>query len=188
MSAYMGVDASLTGTGVAITSEDGFVFSTTLAPPKGHTGVVRLAWLRDQLLDIALTYQPTKICVEGYAFSRMQSQAHKIGEWGGTLRLALWEAGFDVWSLSPSALKKVATGKGNTKGKGPVAMALYKLTGVDLSHADDEADAAWLAIAVQQAERPVYRLTKPQTDGLKSLTRETPERMVQARPRNRNRK
>ena len=53
------------------------------------------------------------IQLEGYAMGVTKGVVFNIGELTGILKLRLWENGFAVESIAPTANKKVATGKGN---------------------------------------------------------------------------
>ena len=86
--------------------------------------------------------------IEGYAYARA-NQAHQIGELGGVVRLALSDRGVPVVEVSPSSLKKLATGKGNASKDAVLAEAMRRLgyQGSD----NNEADALWLLEMARQA-------------------------------------
>ena len=130
----MGVDPSLTATGVAYA--DGS--SETLSWQ--GTGVTRLKaanhWAHFVHVDAEL------VVIEGYAFAARHSQAHALGELGGVLRLGFLESGVDVLEVPPATLKKFATGKGNASKADVLVSAVKRLDYGGSSH--DEADALWL--------------------------------------------
>ena len=124
-------DLSLTCTGWATPTQTG-----TLVPPESvGKGVERLQWIRD------------KVTIEGYAFGRA-NRAAALGELGGVVRLALHEAEIRYVVLSPSTIKKLATGKGNA-AKPAVLVEAVKRLGYDGSD-DNESDAMWLLEAALQ--------------------------------------
>jgi crossover junction endodeoxyribonuclease RuvC len=130
--AVVGVDPSLSSTGVALADGGFATISTSAKGPK------RLEAIRDRLLKIAL---PCDIVViEGYSMASHQG-AHQLGELGGVLRLALWQAGVPYVEVAPTRLKKWATGKGNAPKDQVLAKAARRWPGVSNN---DEADAAWL--------------------------------------------
>lgn len=136
----LALDLSLTATGVA--DETGV---RTIRPTT--TGMERLAYIRDRALAACGTVEfPTDapadlVVVEGYAYGRPQQATH-LGELGGVVRLALWEAGIPCVEVAPASLKRYATGRGNA-GKAEVMMAAGKRLGYD-GHDDNESDALWL--------------------------------------------
>lgn len=173
---YVGIDASLNGTGLALLSlmpaGHRLVETRTLEPPKGLVGTPRLVWLRDNFLlwlRSRTILRVEGIGLEAYSYGST-NQAHQMGEWGGVLRTMIYEMGLPLRILSPNGLKKFATGKGNTPGKAPVILALFKQTGLDLSHSDNETDAAWLAFAAMEVDQPgTLKLSQPRRDALEKF-------------------
>lgn len=151
---FVGIDPSLTGTGIAVVAPDSkgrakLVYSDRIEPHEKMRGVQRLMYLRQSVIDRLDKFDAHSACVEGYSFSSKFSRAHSLGEWGGVLRVTLaQDFRLPTFCLPPQSLKKFATGQGNTKGKGPMATALYKRLGVSLSLGEDEVDAVWLALAL----------------------------------------
>ena len=85
------------------------------------------------------------VCFEGYAFGKVRA-AHQMGELGGTIRRWLWQSRCEnVFEISPSQLKKWATGKGNAN-KGHVAEKLGKDYDVEFEGDHNLADAFGLAM------------------------------------------
>lgn len=138
----VGVDPSLTATGIA--DADGGLHTIASKPDDGTVAdrARRIATITAHLRPHRLT-DAHLVVIEGPAFSRQ-------GQAGVHLRAGLWwrivgllhSAGVPVAEVSPSALKKYATGKGNAD-KSDMRMALYKRAGLDVS-SDDEVDAWWL--------------------------------------------
>lgn len=143
-------DLSLTSTGVADRN------GTRRIKPK-TTGPARLAEIRDAVLaechhHVTLDVQircvvegcPTKpdlVVIEGYSYAS-GNKAHDVGEMGGVVRLALYEAGIAYHVVSPATIKMAATGKGNAS-KDDVLLAAVRRLGYDGNN-KDEADALWL--------------------------------------------
>ena len=119
----VGLDLSLTSTGIATAEGERNIF-----PKAKATGVDRLIYLRDALLECLRPIPAPLIVVEGYAFARKGSHAHSIGEWGGVARVALTEAGCLLAEAPPTNRAKMATGKGNS-GKSDVVSHVTKITG-----------------------------------------------------------
>lgn len=134
----LALDLSLTASGWARGESAG-----VLSPPsQSLIGPRRLAWIRDQVLELA--HGVDLIAIEGYALgsARGASRSHATGELGGVVRLAIWEASIPFVVVPPASLKKYATGKGNS-GKPEVLAAAIRRLGY-LGHDDNEADALWL--------------------------------------------
>lgn len=143
MTTLAAFDLSLTATGWATATDDGPVAFGVLSPPRQMGGVVRLAWLRDQILDRVGSppFDVDLVVLEGYAFAR-PNQAHQLGELGGVVRLALFEAGIRWLAVPPAVLKKFATGRGNAKKAEVLTEAVRRLHYGGSN--DNEADALWL--------------------------------------------
>ena len=152
MSAVVGLDLSLTATGIART--DG---TTTTIRSKAR-GMERL----DVITDVALCAVNLcdLVCIEGYSYGSRSSQAHALGELGGVVRHELWKNGHVYRDVPPSTLKTYATGKGNASKVDVIVAARDRLgySGTD----DNEADALWLrALGLDLLGEPLVSL--PQT-------------------------
>jgi crossover junction endodeoxyribonuclease RuvC len=132
-----GLDLSLTSTGLA-TPDTVRTLATKLR------GVPRLLWLREAVLDELVVPGCDVVAVEGYSIGspRATSHGHAIGELGGVIRVALYEAGIEVVEVAPAQLKLYATGKGNAS-KDQVLVAAVKRSGIEFD-GNDQADAWWL--------------------------------------------
>jgi len=147
-----GLDLSLTSTGVAT------VKGTSRICPKCK-GMERLVLIRNEVLAL----RPEFVVLEGYSFGSRGRALFNIGELGGVIRMALWERDIPFLEVSPSALKKYATGKGNAPKDAVLATAIRN----DFEGSNnDEADAWWLlqmglatqATATNRCKLPKYRL------------------------------
>lgn len=165
----IGLDLSLSATGVC-----GPEGACVLRPGK-RAGMERLAWLRDEVMALCCTggignkrgTDADLVAAEGYAFGR-HNQAHQLGELGGVIRLALWEAGIPVVEIPPATLKKLATGHGNAS-KGEVLAAAIRRLGYE-GHDDNEADARWLyEAAAQRYGFSDVRLPAAQVEAIEGL-------------------
>ena len=104
----------------------------------------RLMEIRSEILKVVLENNIRAAVIEGYAFGARNSQAHKIGELGGVVRLALYEANIPYAEVPPTSRAKFATGRGNA-AKTEVISAVSARTGIIWTGkgADDMCDA-WL--------------------------------------------
>jgi crossover junction endodeoxyribonuclease RuvC len=142
----VGIDASLTGTGVAVL--DGSLRTERIESKL--TGPARLFEIRNRVREIVASKTSPSgadlVVIEGYAFAKPM-QAHQVGELGGVLRLMLFETGIPWIEVAPSQVKKFATGRGNAK-KEEMAVAIFKRFGREF-RSNDEADAFVLAVIGQ---------------------------------------
>lgn len=133
----VGIDASLTGTGVAVVNCS--LRTETIQSKKA--GPERLIELRERIKQIVAG--ANLVVIEGYAFAKGNS-AHQLGELGGVLRVMFHEMGLRVLEVAPGQVKKFATGKG-VADKRDMSIAVLKRWGVDFT-TDDETDAFVLAM------------------------------------------
>ena len=139
-------DLSLTATGVA--DEKGWA---TIKPK--CSGVLRLGLLQSELARAA--YGADLAVIEGYSFGSTGRSLFQIGELGGVVRLMLHDAEIPFVEVSPSSVKKYATGRGNA-GKAEVLIAARERLAYPGTN-DNEADALWLL----EMARDHYGLTEP---------------------------
>lgn len=167
MTTVMGVDSSLTGTGIAY--------------PDGATAVVTTKPCGD-----TLTARHQRL---DYIVGAVLSAAHHVdvaviespslgqGRQGGTLdRNGLWwlivhyltSNEVTVIDVPPATLKKYATGHGNAT-KPDMRMALFQRCGRDVRD-DNEVDAFWLrALGLHLAGQPLVQLPQVNLSALAKL-------------------
>lgn len=152
----LGIDPSLTSTGWACRM-DGTVHRGTITCGE-LTGPRRLDYIANRVADLIAKYDPDLIAYEDYAMGKSgsMSRVFDIGELGGVLKRTVWLASIDLMLVSPTALKKAITGKGNpgwSRGKKatlkqkkqPMVDALLQDFGVEV-YQYDEADAIGLML------------------------------------------
>ena len=159
MTNVMGLDPSLTSTGVIILDQEGKLLHRVSIGSSTCLSLVavrmrRYATLISRVMAVVQKFRPTIVCVEGYALSSNTGKVHERIEYGGLLRWQLVAADVRVVEIAPSSLKKFATGKGRFPkgaGKDPMKVAIEQQYGVSLG-TDDEYDAYGLSrIALQIA-------------------------------------
>lgn len=170
----IGLDLSLTGTGVALTEASEATVKTGFLMGAKLRGVERLFWYRTKIMEWVTgpPTQTTLVVIEGYSFGSRNSQAHSLGELGGVIRLACATAGHTMVRVPPGTLKKFVTGKGNAT-KPEMAVGLFKRWGIEKAD-DNEADAAALALygrALTGIDTPA---TKEQREALTACEVEEP--------------
>ncbi len=169
----IGLDLSLTGTGIAVCTRGDatsrIVWDVRKVATKGLTGTARLIVIRDAVRRELEVWNPAAVYLEGYAYGR-HNKAAEIGELGGVIRVMLAEALVPWAPLAPKTVKKYATGKGNAEKDEVLAAAIRRL-GYERA-SNDEADALWIA-AVGHAlhGKPVVDLPLTHLAALEGITR-----------------
>lgn len=161
----LGIDPSLTGTAMAF--PDG---GTYVVPTKKRRGMERVHFLRGEVEIALLEHQPDLVVLEGYSFGSKGSAITDIAEWGGVLRLLLYESGVEWAVVAPSTLKVFATGDGHADKPQMLQQAWQRLEYA--GHNYDEMDALWLREAGMQVYALPGRVSMPkaQVNRLKVVT------------------
>lgn len=134
----IGIDPSLTGTGIA--RADG---GLSVIGGDAALGDKRLQLIHSVVATVLDHDRPELAVIED-----LPTHAHGAGKLGmvqGVVRYALLHAGVSYVALIPSVVKKYATGNGGAS-KSDMRMALYRRTGVD-ERDDNKVDAFWLRAA-----------------------------------------
>ena len=171
---YLGIDQSYTGFGMTFLGEDGS-YQTSVAK-FDSMGVTRLLNIQNYIIENIMVKRSTghviqATAIEGYAYG--SQMANMLGELGGTVKLSLVKARAYMaenacypYIVSPSMLKKYATGKGNVQ-KNQMLLQVYKKWGVEFKD-DNAADSFALAQlisgnAILEYEKEVYdKLQSPE--------------------------
>jgi len=145
---YVGLDLSLTSTGVAII-HDGHatVQRITSKPVKDATTADQADRLRGIVTRILLAIPDTaytKVAVEGPSFGSTGTAAHILGGLWWLVRVALENADLDTIIASPGTVKRYATGNGNAPKDHVLAAVVRRYPDVNVT-GNDEADALVLA-------------------------------------------
>jgi Holliday junction resolvasome RuvABC endonuclease subunit len=160
----MGIDPSLTSTGVSVGGQ-------TVSIRPDSTGPERLIDIRDQIIYTIHHHQINCVAIEHYSYASRNSQAHSIGELGGVLRVALYEAKIATIEIPPTCRAKFATGKGNA-GKAEVVSAISAKTGIVWNGSDgsDRCDA-WILEEMIRCKMGIslHQWPKASTDGLEKV-------------------
>lgn len=152
----VGVDPSLRGTGVC------FLVNGTLIPyflpEKKLRGVERLVRLRQRFEECLSAFPKLQLAViENYAYDALNRLA-EMAEWGGLIKVTLYERGIPFVTATPQQLKRFATNNGSA-GKEKVMRWVEKKWGLDVAGNDNLSDAAVLAKIgeVYLTQKSIYR-------------------------------
>jgi crossover junction endodeoxyribonuclease RuvC len=138
----LGIDASLTHTGLVILNPANELIHAETVSPKTK-GTQRLIDYGQYVEDFLYKYEPAIAVMEGYAFTPAVGHAFGLGELGGIIKCELWKHGVPVHIVAPMSLKKFGTGSG--KGdKNKIMLSVYRKYGIELKD-DDQTDAFILA-------------------------------------------
>lgn len=175
MISVLGVDPSLTGTGIAWPDGD-----TWTAASSSYKGDDRLDYIYRSIHTLMEQHNQVLKPVTLAVVEDLPKHAHGAGLTGmaqGVVRLALKQTLVPYILVPAASLKKFATGSGNA-GKPDMRMELYKRAGIDLKD-DNQVDAWWLrAIGHALLGEPLLELPKTHTVALDKL--ELPEGLVAA--------
>lgn len=160
---YLGIDASLTSTGLCVYRAKGD-FLTSLIKPGNLRGPERLNFCEKKLKEFLDRYPDIRaVALEGYAMGIRGGRVFDIGEWGGLIRLELWRRGIPTLVVPPATLKKfLAAGK---LEKNKVLLQVYKTYGKDCG-TDDEADALVLSDMARHFYNNTQKLPERQKEAL----------------------
>lgn len=141
---YVGIDHSFTGTGVVLLDKGGEILEQKLikSNPK-QTIEERLIDLKEQLSFIPVIVNLKRVCIEGPSYGSNGQFILQMGALHFIIRILLFENNVDYEIITPGALKKFVTGKGNAK-KELMLLKVYKKWGVEFSD-NNMSDAYGLA-------------------------------------------
>lgn len=173
----IGLDLSLTATGIAVLGHAGKVLSVSLCGSKPSVGTGdtrRISLLAEEVLARCLPRPQDLIVIEDYAFSG-NGQITRLAEFGGTLKYKLQNEFHlpqeRVCLCHNGTLKKFLTGKGNAQ-KQVVMMSVLKRWGCEFRD-DNEADAFGLALIGHYAQGGVLpgheKLTAAETEAMEKF-------------------
>lgn len=135
---FLGIDPSLTETGISLIDEEGnSVLLTHLHVPQ--QGVERLAFLKAKLCQLLDPYDIAFSAIEGAAMNAV-GHLHDLGQWHGVILLYLYDRGIPCATCVPMQTKKYVSGSGKQSGKATIILDVYKYYNKEVRN-DNEADA-----------------------------------------------
>lgn len=145
---------------------------TDVCDTAGLSGHQRLQWIVDWVTDWTTLEGPVLVAIESpFINPRLGRTGMKLAELGGIVRHSLWRRGIDWLDISPSTLKKVATGKGNASKDEVLSAAFRRGDLMFDGTSNDEADAWWLWVACTHLTgAPAVDLPVTHLKGLEKLT------------------
>lgn len=175
MNCVLGIDSSLTSTGVVVLDERGGLLKAQAIRGEGRD-VVRLWRLKEAFswflsaatADCAIGgHVITHAVLEGYGYSANGQRLAELGEWVGQIKLILFD--YDILRLvvPPARLKKFTTGRGNAQ-KDEMRLAVFKRWGYEAKE-NDLIDAYALAQLGRAVLGWETNLTKAQREVVEAM-------------------
>jgi crossover junction endodeoxyribonuclease RuvC len=163
MTRYVGIDPS-TKTGIVILDKSGNVIQgeeiTSSHPSDPQRFMVIASKVLSELTSVDV------ITIEGFSYgSKGRGVSTQYGI-GWLIRAELIRNGYTYTEVSPSAVKKFATGKGNEK-KDNMTVPIYKHWGFE--HPSDNVRDAYVLAKIAQGMNGISKLTKYQMDVIKKI-------------------
>lgn len=144
----IGLDISLTSTGISVISPSGkFVGSEVVTTDRDgyNSRMDRINYIIEKIYSVLNSYKNKYVVIEHYAFGKYDS-AYTLAELGGAIRYTLYKDGIEFLEVVPTVLKKFFTGSGNAK-KEDIKAWIYKRYNVEfMDKTNDEADAFVCAV------------------------------------------
>lgn len=158
---YVGIDPS-TKTGLVVLGEDSTW--TKEVTTKVKEDPKRFMDLAEQILDNLSAGDV--ICIEGFSYGSKGAGVSTQYGIGWLIRAELIRNGYTYHEVAPGALKKFATGKGNTK-KDEMVLPIYKKWGFE--HSSDNVRDAYVLARIAKALHDQEGLTEYQKDVMKKV-------------------
>jgi crossover junction endodeoxyribonuclease RuvC len=150
---FVGLDLSLTGTGVSVKQGGSITLDTIKTTPRTCTNdLARLRHIADECMK-RIPKDVQMICVEDYFVPLNKAQigsSMKLVALGTIVRMALFEAGYPFFIVSPGQLKKFITGKGNAQ-KSMIIKEVYNKWDIECND-DNHAEASVHSHMAEQIE------------------------------------
>lgn len=147
--AIVGIDQSLTGTGLAELTNDGKLKRNVLVKTGKIFGIERLDLITKTVVSFCQEVNERfVISREGYSFASKGRSVFNLGELGGCIDLTLYRSEIpnlvSYYVLPPTVVKKFCLGSGATKKDSGYLLKVYNKYGIEFDD-DNQADAFMIA-------------------------------------------
>jgi Holliday junction resolvasome RuvABC endonuclease subunit len=142
----LGIDQSLTGTGISIIDNDGIGESICHQEEIAtkEKGTKRLFLIKSKIKEILKEYKPDYVCREDYAYGSKGRSVFNLGELGGVVDVLTYEHDYNIYKIPIMTWKKCLLGKGNVAKDTKYLLKFYKETQI-MFDTDNIADSYGLA-------------------------------------------
>lgn len=162
MTRYVGIDPS-TKTGMVVIQHDGSIWTKEIT---SHIKVDPQRYMDIAYEVVDNLAKDDVITIEGFSYgSKGRGVSTQYGI-GWLIRAELIRNGYTYTEVSPSAVKKFATGKGNEK-KENMVLPIYKHWGFE--HPSDNVRDAYVLSQIAKGMNGISKLTKYQMDVLDKI-------------------
>jgi len=175
----IGIDPSLTGTGI-VCLEDGDYVDSKVVISK-YKDINRLIDIREQIRIFMFKNKNIihSVVIEGFAFGARGMAMFDLGMLSGILRAFIMESNLKLLVIQPTMLKKFVTGKGNVH-KDLMLMNVYKKWKIDFTEFKGQANNVCDAFGLAQIGWSKYcidndmkiKLTKEQKEVIEKISKE----------------
>jgi len=169
----LGVDLSLTGTGIALLEDEKLVYSGTIKSKKEGdtptTEVLRINTIVGSVME-HVTEDVDIVVLEGIAFMAKSTALAQLSGLTYLVRSKLVERGVPFLVVAPTSLKKFVTGKGNSP-KDVMMLETFKRFGVSIPE-NNQCDAYGLAQVGLATLDPKYKSTEFQKEVIKLIKKQ----------------
>ena len=177
MKCVVGVDPSLTGTGIAVRPSGGQDIKLDTLSARNKLGHDRMKFIVDSVYTTISAYGANLVIIEGPSYgSQGTGSGHheRAGLWW-MITHQVWRAGIPIAVVPPTCVKKFATGKGNA-GKDLIMLEVSRR--FPWFYGDNNAADALLlcAMGAQWLGEPIINMPKVHLAGLEKV--KWPEEVV----------
>lgn len=135
----LGIDPSLTGTGLAVIETNGLEIACIRAFVV-KTYPTNLRWMRFKRMTsissviskLILEYGIEYVSIEGFSLGSTGRASSDLPELGGMIRKTVYDLGVDFVEIPPTSLKKRITGRGNCYDKDLIIDGVNSILGVNI--------------------------------------------------------
>lgn len=156
---YVGIDQSLSNTGVSVMKEGEEPSFFSIKPPNGMVGVYRTSYISNKVLEIVSSASDTEktiVCREGYSYGSNSSSIFGLAELGGCIDQKIYESrnpngsgNFYYYWIPPTSWKLLIFGMGNVKKDTQYLLKAYETTGIKFDN-DNIADSFMIVLAMKK--------------------------------------
>jgi len=133
---FVGLDLSLTSSGLVVISEDyTILLQKLISSPTKESIEYRISYIANQIFSEIKQYEPHIICIEGLSFSSKGQATLDLAGLNLYIRTCLYKESKKFYVITPTVLKKYVTGTGKAK-KELMLLKVYKKFGVEFESSD----------------------------------------------------
>jgi Holliday junction resolvasome RuvABC endonuclease subunit len=150
----IGIDQSLSSTGIAVLDGDGRSKHLTRIKTKTdqfETEIERMVYIKKSIYDICIQFNVTQAIMEGFSYCSKGNRTYQVGGMGYIIRELFFERNIPYKIIAPRELKKFVAGSGNAD-KSSIIEAVNKRWGQSLRNPRDNDIADAYALAMMGIE------------------------------------